>query len=328
MAEGPSSHTWTSSTSYPRGDSRSSGFRFICGDFNGDHSKLPELDDWVHAGWMEVQDLQFSLSGEGPYPTCKGSTRPDRIFIFPELAAHFVRCEVQDLFSDHSVVAGYFDVPQTAATYSWWPMPAKIPWGSVNLTDWQSSGLVFPDFVTSGVSSTQYLSSLGQHYEQHLGPFFEPAPQAGLPCASLGRAQTFHPTNRPQNLRCLRASRPGEEQPRCDLVSHSVQRWFRQLRRLQSLAHNLRRASDAPTAVCYRLELWNSIKTARGFAGTFPCWWEVRPHKLPGAPRCLPDLLPSLAVLEIIFEDFRCNYRALVLEPEAAQDHLASSHAD
>ena len=288
----------------------SSGFRFVCGDFNGDEKKLPELNDWIRAGWQEVQDLHYSSTGEGPFPTCKGSTRPDRLFVSPELATYFVKCEVADLFSDHSVVTGHFDIPGSASSYSWWPMPAKMPWSSVDFDAWKNSQTTFPQFDAATDSSTEYLTCLAQGYESSLASSVLPSPPAGLPRACLGRAQTFHPVDRPRNLKTLRPSRTGEERPRSDLISHSVQRWFRQLRRIQSLVHNLRRNSASISALCYRLDLWRSIKSACGFAGTFPVWWSSRPSRLPGAPCYFPDLLPSLGVVELIFEDFKINFRA------------------
>ena len=285
------------------------GLRFICGDFNGDELKLPEMDDWLRAGWQEVQTLHARLTGDGPYPTCKGSTRPDRIFVSPELASYFVRCEVTDVFADHSVVTGHFALPGDASTYSWWPMPAKMPWSSIDIPAWHASSPVFLPFAKDQ-DTTDYLSSIGQQYEASVKPEFVSDIPNGLPRACRGRAQHHSPVLRPRNLKTLRPSRNGEEKPRCDLVSHSVQRWFRQLRRIQSLVHNLRRNSDAVTALVYRLDLWRAIKSACGFAGTFPVWWSVRPHKLPGAPMSFPDLLPPLGVVEIIFEDFKQNYRA------------------
>ena len=247
---------------------------------------------------------------EGPFPTCKGTTRPDRLFISPELATYFVKCEVADLFSDHSVVTGHFDIPVSASTYSWWPMPSKIPWSSVDFEAWRNAQISCQPFDVSVGSSTEYLTYLARGYESSLNSDVLPNVPAGLPPACRGRAQTFHPVDRPRNLRTLKPSRTGEEQPRSDLVSHSVQRWFRQLRRLQSLVHNLRRNSGSPNALCYRLDTWRSIKTACGFAGTFPVWWSSRPCQLPGAPCSLPDLLPSLGVVELIYEDFKLNYRA------------------
>ena len=109
----------------------------------------------------------------------------------------------------------------------------------------------------------------------------------------------------------LKPSRAGEEAPCSDLVGRSLQRWFCQLRRLQSLLHNMRRASQTPCAVEYRLSLWTSIKRAKGFAGSFLCWWESRPHRSPGVPVSFPVLLPSLVVAELLYEEFKLNYRML-----------------
>ena len=191
------------------------------------------------------------------------------------------------------------------------PCLPKIPWSSVDVKTWQDSDPAFPVFDAVHDNSTEYMTRLGQQYEDSLKSAFLPSLQQGLPRACRGRAQHFHPALRPRNLKTLRPSRNGEERPRCDLVSHSVQRWFRQLRRIQSLVHNMRRNSDTASALCYRLDLWRAIRSACGFAGSFPVWWSVRPHKLPGGPHTLPDLLPSLGVVELICEDFKQNYRAL-----------------
>ena len=244
-----------------------SGFRFVCGDFNGDESKLPELDDWLGAGWQEVQTLHARATGDGPYPTCKGATQPDRLFVSPELATYFVRCEVADLFADHSVVTGHFDIPGAASTYSWWPMPSKIPWGSVDLTAWHDSCPSFGVFDVTQDNPTDYLQTLGQKYEASLKPEFLPSIPNGLPRACRGRAQHFQPVARPRNLKTLRPSRNGEELPRCDLVSHSVQRWFRQLRRIQSLLHNMRRNSGSPSGPLLSLGFVASHSVSLWF-----CW--------------------------------------------------------
>ena len=109
----------------------------------------------------------------------------------------------------------------------------------------------------------------------------------------------------------LKPSRAGEEAPCSDLVGRSLQRWFCQLRRLQSLLHNTHHASQEPCAVEYRLSLWTSIKRAKGFAGSFLSWWESRPDRSPGVPVSFPVLLPSLVVAELRYEEFKLNYRML-----------------
>ena len=116
---------------------------------------------------------------------------------------------------------------------------------------------------------------------------------------------------RADQLPTLKPSRAGEEAPCSYLVGRSLQRWFCQLRRLQSLLHNLRRASQEPSAVEYRLSLWTSIKKAKGFSGSFLNWWEFRPHRGPGVPVCFPVLLPTLDVAELLYEEFKLNFRML-----------------
>ena len=105
-------------------------------------------------------------------------------------------------------------------------------------------------------------------------------------------------------------SRRGEECPAAGTLSRPLCLWFRQLRRLQSLLHNLRAARSSPEAVDYRLSIWSSICNASGFAPSFPAWWRSRLHRLQGSSLLWPAYLPSLATLECLFADFRVNYRA------------------
>ena len=287
----------------------SKGLRYIAGDFNGDASHFPEWEIWSRAGWHEVQSLHALRTGEGPFPTCKGRTQPDCIWISPELACHFRSCSIYDSFADHAAISASFDLQLEDATYPWWPMPSKLPWTSIDLPAWWHSA---PEhcLFSSEASTTEFLASFGRAYEDSLRPFFVPDPHSGLPSASKGRGQTLEPKQRVQQLPTVKPSRAGEETLRSDLVGRSVQRWFTQLRRLQSLLHNIRRDSTAPGAIAYRLQLWQAIKSARGFAGTFAAWWAVRPHKSPGSPLLLPSSLPDLFTLELLYLDFQHNFRS------------------
>ena len=168
-----------------------------------------------------------------------------------------------------------------------------------------------PPFDASVQSSTEYFHLFGQKYETSLCPFFQPDPAAGLPATCKGRAQIYEPKPRQQHAPRLSSSRQGEESTSSDMLSRAMQRWFTQLRRIQSLLHNLRRDSDNPSAVSYRLLTWQKIKLAKGFTGGFPAWWMVRPVKVHGSPDSLPDNLPSVLELEQIFADFRTNFRTL-----------------
>ncbi|CAE7678191.1 hgiCIIM [Symbiodinium sp. CCMP2456] len=68
-------------------------------------------------------------------------------------------------------------------------------------------------------------------------------------------------------------------------------------------------ANPAASALAYRLSLWQSIKTARGFRNGFPAWWSRRLVQLVGSPASLPLSVPAAPLAKLLYEDFRCNFR-------------------
>ena len=138
-------------------------------------------------------------------------------------------------------------------------------------------------------SSTRWLREFACQYERSLQGFVE-SPALGPPSSAFGRAQRLAPEVKQVPRVTLRPSRPGEEQIRSNFASQAVLRWFKQLRRLQSLCHALRAGRDAPEAQEYRWQLWISIRTL-------------------AAPAFLPAAVPSLSVAVLLFEDFRENFR-------------------
>ena len=136
------------------------------------------------------------------------------------------------------------------------------------------------------------------------------APGLRLPGVCRGRAKHTGPVLKAVPCVSVRASRPGEEQQRHDFLCSEVQLWFKQLRRLQSAVHALKAGKTATSAVVYRVSLWRSIVCARGFRAGFVDWWKSRPVQLVGSPLSFPSLIPSFAVCDILFQDFRCNYKA------------------
>ena len=287
----------------------SSGCRYICGDFNGTDDDYPDLAIWRAHGWCEIQELHLAKTGS-ILPTCKGATRPDRMYASPELARRYLDCKILDLLPDHSVIQGSFDLNFEDVHYDRWPRVSKIPWQAMDCTSWEAAQHAVPPFDASRHNSTEYFEAFGRQYEDSMGPYFEPDPARGLPAPCRGRAQVFAP--RPQQLQAprLAASRQGEETMASDMLCRAMQRWFTQLRRLQSLLHNVRRDSDHAAAVSYRLLTWQSIKLAKGFPGGL-AWWPLRPVQVQGSPAFIPEQLPAVALLEQIFMDFRSNFRAL-----------------
>ena len=107
----------------------------------------------------------------------------------------------------------------------------------------------------------------------------------------------------------LRPSRPGEAQMATDFVGRAVQSWFRQVRRIQSLLHAVRAGKETGDAQIYRANLWHSICMAKGFGKSFKAWWPDRPLRLQGSPVALSAHVPPCWMVELIWEDFQCNYR-------------------
>ncbi|CAJ1437471.1 unnamed protein product [Effrenium voratum] len=120
------------------------GYRFIAGDYN--HDSLPETLIWEAAGWIEIQQLQQYVTGQPPYLTYRGKSRPDRIYISPELAAVFVTTSFQQQFADHGALWATFQLPDSPATKWVWPMPSLIPWDEVDRSTYLNADHHTPSF--------------------------------------------------------------------------------------------------------------------------------------------------------------------------------------
>ena len=104
-------------------------------------------------------------------------------------------------------------------------------------------------------------------------------PEGRLLSNFRGRAVRTAPLEGPLAAPVAKPSRQGEVALRTDLISASVQLWFKQLRRLQSYKHAALANKVTLDAEVYRLNLWTAIKRGRGFEGLFAEWWPTRRHK-------------------------------------------------
>ena len=141
------------------------GPRFISADLNGTEADFPHLGLWESHGWVEVQSLWLLPSGDPIPPTCQGLTRPDRLYLSPELAAWFVSFELRDVFADHSTLIATLQVACDAVPRMRWPVTTKIPWTSVDLHSWASSCHTVPASFADAVDSTAFLKAFGKSYE-------------------------------------------------------------------------------------------------------------------------------------------------------------------
>ena len=98
-------------------------------------------------------------------------------------------------------------------------------------------------------------------------------------------------------------------------------RWYKQLRRLQSLLHSCRRGSCGINAATYQAQCWSSIVRASGFRPCFRAWWPTREVRLQASPIKLLGL-PTASQLETIFLDFQLNYQRLDSWYRQKRNHL------
>lgn len=112
----------------------------------------------------------------------------------------------------------------------------------------------------------------------------------------------------------IKKSRQGEELPAYFGPSKPHAHWFRQLRRLQAYCRLVDRPEMTPAQLIQQRELWQAVRQAAGFGGSFTHWWSLHGIGLPGAPSSVPDfppamrkLTPSLIVSGHVFETWNTS---------------------
>ena len=285
------------------------GPRFIMGDFNTQLMETLPTQQWYDAGWREIQQHLNEKMQRPILPTCKKATTRDFVWISPELLPFVVDGGIlEDLFPDHDPVYALLRLPSSAKTISRWPMPTTLDWSQVHTQSWHDSCNKLPrhhwhtDMTKSFATwSRRVESSLRGHYHND---------SMAPPAAALGRGQALRPrTSLPQQPHA-KPARPGEEALQSSFINRAVHCRYKQLRRLQALLHNLRKKSASPNAQAYASQLWSSIVTAKGFHPTFRSWWPTRLVHLQGSLVQIPPYCPSLDDLELIFLDYKRNFRA------------------
>ena len=298
-----------------------SGVRVISGDFSHSPDALEQVRIWRRNGWQCAQSLAFDRWGRVPLPTCKNSTMRDFIFLSPEAAALCQWVDTKEVFAEHStVIAGLALVG--VDTISTWPQPAEIPWAQVDMQSWHDACVPAP---ASSTCPSTWFQQFSQHFERSLDTHCTGIPGGCLPARCHGRGQTLRPSKK-HVVSPPKPSRSGEECASHSLLSLETKRWFQQLRRLQSLDHALKAGKMTAAALDYRLQLWASIKAAKGFHDGFPAWWTVRSVRLQGSPELLPVTIPSAVTAHHLFLDFRENYRKFEAWNVRQRSHILHEH--
>ena len=282
------------------------GPRVICGDFNHSVDALLQTQLWMSCGWVEAQLFSRDHWHTEVQPTCKGRTVRDFVWLSPEAAAMCVGVSVVDTFAEHSTVFARLRVPDSSLTCLYWPLPGEIPWDQVDLDSLHSAQ---HQAVALQADSSAWFADWSRAFERGLDGHVR-SPGGGLQGCCFGRGRRLAPSAKQATVIAVKQARPGEEVCSSHLLSREVNRWYRQLRRLQSLVHAVRAAKQSPAAVEYRLQLWSSILRAPGFCVDFATWWCTRPIKLQGSPSVIAPGLSFTESAELVFLDFRENYRS------------------
>ena len=306
---GPFSMTGATVYGWPSGPTHPKALpRFLVGDLNHPSDTLQALELMKAHGWRDVQEWGQSHGSWDPQPTCKGSTTIDFVMISPELVPVMRKVESWPLFSDHLVLGVCLDLPVEPAIQRSWPLPRPIDWTLVDLDAWSQQDIA--PLQLQHLSPDDSLRAIFPKYEDSFDGFCN-TPDHKLPPQSWGRTKMTSPKIRPAAMPLLRPSRPGELSQSSDFLGRSVQRWFLQLRRVQSLVHSLRANKQAIDAQIHRAELWGSIRRGKGFQDGFFHWWKSRPVQLQNSPTVLPEAVPTVGVAQAIFTDLEHNYRRL-----------------
>ena len=270
------------------------GPRFVAGDFNHDLDRLSAASALQRLGFQDCQDAHAINTGTLPKPTCRGKTRRDFMLMSKELTDLFVSCEVDDdTVSDHSALICHFSGGHDLLRFAW-PIPDPMEWQPHEKRE-AIVGSFFDDAAFASEDYTRFWASVEDSNKRSRQASRQPVVRA-----MSGRATVFAPQVRTAQVPPLKASRPGDRQPA--FLGSCLQhvQWTKQLRRLQSY---LRLASSVhPTAShrVHRLQLWTSIRSARGFAPSFPAWWAARCLSV-GEPSCVPESPPDGPVASLFY---------------------------
>ena len=311
----------------------SQGPRLIGGDFNMGPSDSEQFHLWKRLGWQSAQQLALELWDAPITPTCKGQTERDLVWLSPEAVALCRRVCIHDVFSEHSTVSVRLTSPLTSSQVRVWPLPSAIPWEQVD-SSWHSVPIPSLDF--DGDPDANWAAWAGG-WEQALDSHVSGQPFSSLQPGQKGRFRRSAPLLRDSQIAFVKPSRHGEVQLRNDLVGCQVKKWFKQLRRLQSLVAAVRNMKDSCDAVVYRLELWSSILGASGFRDGFRRYWVLhRSVTLSETPSQLPTAVPSYPVALAIFETFKACFESLetwhlrqrsrLLQAKYTSNHAAVFH--
>ena len=231
-----------------------------------------------------------------------------------ELTDLFVSCAVDhDTVSDHAALVCQFTGGVNLLRFAW-PIPDPMEWEPLDSRP-AVTGTFFedPDSVTDDYA--KFWVNVEQSNQSSRRKSLKPVVRA-----MNGRASVFHPQVRTAQVPPLKASRPGDRQPA--FLGSCLQhvQWTKQLRRLQSYLRLSNSKFPSPAHQVHRLQLWTSIRSARGFAPSFPAWWSARSLCV-GEPSNVPVCPPEGDVAALFYCGLEHELNGLERSLRSARSH-------
>lgn len=272
------------------------GPRIICGDMNFEPHELEQCQRLQSMGFREIQDVAAIKFGHCPVPTGKGSRRIDHMWLSPELQEALCSLTIDDSrWADHASVTALFSTMSPSYTFQHWSIPKPIPWPE----KWVQGEVAYEAQADPSLAYATMWFQLESLASKTLG-------EQGIDITTRqhGRGQTLNTQTRRFCSSPCKLGREGDDHPRFTGLSLQHCRWFRQLRRLQALARNLRKQGISSSQFEQRCNLWCAIKNAKGFGGGFAQWWTAKQLQ-PVFADGFPFLIPSADTVQQLFESFR-----------------------
>lgn len=261
------------------------GMRFIMGDFNQTDGSLPQTELWEKMGWKEVQKLGSHKFGRPIANTCKSKTVKDFIWISPEMVPFFQSVDtLDDLFPDHSILFAKFSSWGPQSKIPLWRKPKAIDWDKVQLPlpigdnnlkpVEQSSHSHNMQTDTQPINTEDIMINIANHFESRVNQAQQKKSSQELLMQQRGRSKTSKTVEVDEYTKPITKSRSGDKQPNFHGTSLQYNRWFRQLRRLESYKRQTTSVENMTVKQKVQQDrVWRSIVTAPGFPLGFCKWW-------------------------------------------------------
>lgn len=257
----------------------------IVGDFNWDLHDLKAWKTLCKAGWVDAAVLDGLIHQRTPQLTYKDSSRRMFILVNGHLARSLVSCRTCDdfLFGGHPLLNGVFNTEILVAPVLKWVLPATTDdlLFDADLAEDQARII-----VNQQKSVLQNAIAEGKHNEaakisaqmvEHTWNNSVVDVEGNLTRIKpkhLGRDRISPLQYRHTSIPVVRKARDGDFDPQQGQLNVSLRRRTRQLRRLQSLSHQLHSLDKTQTSNSrFKCEqLWQAILNSPGFTKGFATW--------------------------------------------------------